>query len=280
MSLEEFRTRQKTFQSSDGKIKFIDEGIGEVILLLHGIPTSSWLYRKMINDLVEKGNRVIIPDMLGFGNSDNPNGYEIYSSKEHSKRIIELMDSLKIETWNHVMHDAGGLWTWELIKNNPNRIHKLIILNTLILQDGFFPPVKMKEGKLSKFIISLYSRKTTSTLLLKMLFNNGLSNYKLSKNEFESYQKPLLEGKTKAMYYFFTQLSQPFPNYEDTLKQLNVPVLIIWGNRDKILKWKPQSQQLIKLLKIENNNIHIVEGNHFIQEENFHEIGTKINAFI
>jgi len=139
MSLDEFRTKQKTFKSSDGKIKFIDEGIGEVILLLHGIPTSSWLYRKMINDLVEKGHRVIIPDMLGFGNSDSPNGYEIYSSKEHSKRLIELMDSLKIKTWNHVMHDAGGLWTWELIKYNPNRIHKLIILNTIILQDGFFP---------------------------------------------------------------------------------------------------------------------------------------------
>jgi len=280
MSLDEFRTKQKTFKSSDGKIKFIDEGIGEVILLLHGIPTSSWLYRKMINDLVEKGHRVIIPDMLGFGNSDSPNGYEIYSSKEHSKRLIELMDSLKIKTWNHVMHDAGGLWTWELIKYNPNRIHKLIILNTIILQDGFFPPMKMKEGTLSKFILSLYSIKITSALLLKMLFKNGLYNYRLSKDGLEGYQKPLLEGKIKAMYYFFTQLSQPFPNYDDTLKHLNIPVLVLWGKYDKILKWESQSQQVLKLLKIENNNIHSIEGSHFLQEENSFEITAKINNFI
>lgn len=280
INLEKFRAKQKTFQSSDGKIKFIDEGVGEVILLLHGIPTSSWLYRKMIKALVEKGHRVIIPDMLGFGNSDNPNGYEIYSSKEHSKRIIELMDSLKIKTWNHLMHDAGGLWTWELIKNHPNRIRKLIILNTIILKDGFFPPMKMRKGVLSKFILSLYSKKTTSTFLMKMLFKNGLNNYTLTKNDFEGYQKPLLEGKTNAMYYFFTQLSQPFPNYEETLKQLNIPVLVIWGKHDKILKWQPQSNQVLKLLKIKSKNIYIIEGNHFLQEENPLKITAKINDFI
>lgn len=280
MNIEEFREKQKTFQSSDGNIKFIDVGAGDEILLLHGIPTSSWLYRKMINALVEKGNRVIIPDMLGFGNSDNPDGYKIYSSKEHAKRIIELMDSLNVKTWNHVMHDAGGLWTWELLKDSPNRIQKLILLNTLILKDGFFPPIKMKEGIFSKFILSLYSKKLSSTLLLKMLFKNGLNNYSLSKSEFEGYQKPLLEGKIKAMYYFFTQLSQPFPNYEEVLKQLNIPVLIIWGKDDKILKWEAQSQQVLKLLKIDKNNIHYIEGNHFLQEENPNIITTKINGFI
>jgi len=138
----------------------------------------------------------------------------------------------------------------------------------------------MKEGTLSKFILSLYSIKITSTFLLKMLFKNGLYNYRLSKYELEGYQKPLLEGKIKAMYYFFTQLSQPFPNYDDTLKHLNIPVLVLWGKYDKILKWESQSQQVLKLLKIENNNIHSIEGNHFLQEENSFEITAKINNFI
>ncbi len=280
MNIQEFRARQKTFLSSNGKIKFIDEGEGEVILLIHGIPTSSWLYRKMIKGLVANNYRIIAPDMLGFGDSDSPDGYRIYSSKEHSKRIIELMDSLEIKTWNHLMHDAGGLWTWELIKNNPERVIKLIMLNTLVLEEGFFPPMKMKEGILAKFILSLYHKKITSTFLLKMLFKNGLMNNKLSKSEFKGYQKSLLEGKTKGMYYFFTQLSKPFPNYEEVLKQLKIPILVIWGKYDKILKWESQKKHVLELLKIEENNIHILEGIHFIQEEQPDKITTLINDFV
>jgi pimeloyl-ACP methyl ester carboxylesterase len=84
-TIEEHRQYQKSFSSSDGVLKYIDEGKGDVILLLHGIPTSSWLYRKMIADLVMKGHRVIAPDMLGFGNSDRSDGYEIYASAAPDK---------------------------------------------------------------------------------------------------------------------------------------------------------------------------------------------------
>tara|TARA_B100000809_G_C15137276_1_gene531233 strand:- start:3237 stop:4190 length:954 start_codon:yes stop_codon:yes gene_type:complete len=279
-TIEDHRKNQKSFNSSEGVIKYIDKGKGEVLLLLHGIPTSSWLYRKMIDDLVAKGFRVIAPDMLGFGNSDSPDGYEVYSSKEHSKRLIELMDFLKIKTWNHLMHDAGGLWTWELIKNNPNRVTKLIILNTLVLENGFFPPMKMKEGGFAKFILSLYRNRMTSKILLKMLFKNGLVDCNLTKTEFKGYQKSLLEGKTKGMYYFFTQLSHPFPNYEETLKQLNIPVAIVWGKHDEILRWETQKKKVLELLNIKENNIHIIDGNHFIQEEQPNKITAIINDFI
>ena len=66
----------------------------------------------MIDDLA-KTHRVIAPDMLGFGSSNSPKGYEIYEPKEHANRLLGLMSFLKINSWNHVFHDAGGLWTWE-----------------------------------------------------------------------------------------------------------------------------------------------------------------------
>ena len=81
MNYEDFCLKQKSFQSADGNIKYTDRGEGEVILLLHGVPVSSWLYRKIIPGLVNGGYRVIAPDMLGFGTSDNPDAYEIYSQK-------------------------------------------------------------------------------------------------------------------------------------------------------------------------------------------------------
>ena len=71
MNYQSFRNSQKTFNSSGGNIRYVDQGTGDVILLLHGIPASSWLYRKMIDSL-SADHRVIAPDMLGFGSSDNP----------------------------------------------------------------------------------------------------------------------------------------------------------------------------------------------------------------
>ena len=134
---EDFRAQQKTFTSKDGKIKYIDRGEGAAIVLLHGVPTSGWLYRDMIDSLVQEGYRVIVPDMLGFGSSDSPKGYDLYSPEAHGARLLALMDALNIGTWNHVFHDAGGLWTWELAKLAPGRIEKLVVLNSIIYEDGF-----------------------------------------------------------------------------------------------------------------------------------------------
>ena len=91
-----FRQSQKSFSSPEGNIRYIDRGQGPAILLLHGVPSSSWLYRKMIDPLVAAGYRVIAPDMLGFGSSDSPKGYHIYSESKHADRLLGLMDHLKI----------------------------------------------------------------------------------------------------------------------------------------------------------------------------------------
>jgi len=95
--------------SAEGNISYIDKGEGEPILLLHGVPTSGWLYRKMIDPLVKKGYRVIVPDMLGYGSSDNPDGYDIYDKKEQARHILGLMEHLNIPNWHHVMHDVPKL---------------------------------------------------------------------------------------------------------------------------------------------------------------------------
>ncbi|NOQ25819.1 MAG: alpha/beta fold hydrolase [Bacteroidales bacterium] len=277
---QEFRASQKSFLSSDGTIKYIDKGEGKTILLLHGIPTSSWLYRKMIEGLVEGGFRVIAPDMLGFGSSDNPEGYQIYSPEEHAGRIIELMEYLEINSWTHVMHDAGGIWTWELFKRSPDKISSLILLNTIIYEAGFNPPIKMKEGAFAKFSMWLYKNGVTTNSLLKQLFKKGLKKNTLSKNEIEGYKKPLLEGKTNAMYNFFTGTCNNHPNYDTVISNVNIPVAVIWGKYDEMLLWEPQKEKVIRELKIQLKNVHIIEAKHFIQEELPEEINSLIISFL
>ncbi|RCS26822.1 alpha/beta fold hydrolase [Polaribacter sp. WD7] len=276
----DFRAQQKSFLSSDGNIKYIDKGQGEAILLLHGVPSSSWLYRKMIDGLVTEGYRVIAPDMLGFGNSDNPKGYDIYSEKNHAKRIIELMNNLKIDTWTHVTHDAGGLWTWALLENNPKRIDNLILLNTIIYEEGFNPPIRMKKGVFSKFAMWMYKNGVTTNMLLNGLFKKGLKKNDLTKTEIEGYKKPLREGKTRAMYYFFSKTCNELPVNDNVVNSFNKPTAIIWGKHDNMLKFAPQQTKLIKTMNIEKENVHILDAKHFIQEEKPEEINKLILRFL
>ena len=276
----DFRSSQKSYQSSDGRINYIDEGEGPVILLLHGVPSSSWLYRKMIPELVASGYRVIAPDMLGFGASDNPKGYEIYSPSNHAKRLLGLMKSLKLESWSHVMHDAGGLWTWELLKLEPQCIDHLIVLNTIIYEEGFNPPVRMKPGGFAKFSMWLYRNGVTTNLMLNQLFKSALNKNDLTKEEFQGYKTPLREGKTRGMYQFFTTTCSSFQGYDGELNLQETPVSVIWGENDNMLKWEPQKDKVIQGLHVLPENVHLIDAKHFIQEEEPKMISSLINDFL
>lgn len=268
LTYEEFRESQLSFDSSDGAMRYVDQGEGDqVILLLHGIPTSSWLYRKMVPELVAEGYRVIAPDMLGFGGSDNPEGYEIYEPDQHAKRILELMDHLEIPKWTHVMHDAGGLWTWSLAEQAPERLENLVILNTIIFKDGFNPPVRMEPGRTARFAMRLYERPTTSKTLLNQLFLGGLKNDAISETSFEAFRTPLLEGKTRGMYQFFTSTCNELKDFTETLKKVDAPTAVVWGSDDEILQWSPQSELVQSLLNIKDEHIHVLDAGHFLQEE-------------
>ena len=279
MTYQDFRAQQSSFQSSDGVIKYIDQGQGPVIVLLHGIPTSGWLYRHMIAELA-KTHRVIAPDMLGFGSSESPKGYAIYSEENHAKRLLALMDSLEIASWNHVMHDAGGLWTWALIKQQPGRISNLVVLNTIIYEEGFNPPIRFDEGFLARTAMLAYRNGITTNTMLQGLFKAGMTENTLNKNDVEGYKTPLLEGKTKAMYYFFTQTCNLLPDISEAVKNINIPVAVIWGENDAFLSWEPQKTKVINALRISEENIHILDAKHFIQEEKPEEISGLILAFL
>lgn len=278
LSIDDFRKQQKSFVSSEGTIKYIDQGEGEVILLMHGVPTSSWLYRKMIDSL-STDFRVIAPDMLGFGNSDSPKGYDIYAPHKHAERTLALMDSLQIETWTQVFHDAGGLWTWEMYKIQPQRMPKMVMLNSISLHEGFQPPIRFKRGIFAKIAMSMYSNGITTDVMLKNLFNDGLYENILTENEYQGYKKPLREGKTKAMYQFFSSTCNDLPDYSQAIDSISAECLVIWGKHDPFLKLEPIENDLIASLNLPKENVHYLEAGHFLQEEKPNEIVQLIKNF-
>ena len=190
------------------------------------------------------------------------------------------MNSLEMESWTHVMHDAGGLWTWELFRKAPDRITKLIILNTIIYAEGFNPPIKMDTGSFSEFSMWLYSNGLTTDMLLSQLFKKGLKENNLSSNEIEGYKTPLVEGKTKGMYYFFTQTCNKLPDYSSVINSITIPISVIWGRYDDMLEWEPQKERVIDSLNIKDEDLFIIDAKHFIQEEMPDRVNTIILDFI
>lgn len=279
---EEHRQRLKYINLADGKIAYVDEGEGPVVLLVHGVPTSSWLYRHIIPSLVEKGHRVIAPDLLGFGASEKPKGYEIYSEAAQGKRLLALMQQLGIDQWMHVCHDGGGLWTWEMLKQSSEGVSRLVLLNTIIYESGFDPPLRFEPGWIAKFYTFLYKGALSARLMIGATMKNGLSKrIKLSKKDKEGYWRPMREGGNRALYYFFTQTCNKLPDYyDDVLRSLSVPAMVIWGAKDPMLKWEPQAINIMADLRMDPADVHLLqEARHFIQEEQPEDIANWIDAF-
>ncbi|MDH5279807.1 MAG: alpha/beta fold hydrolase, partial [Thermoleophilia bacterium] len=111
------------------RMHYVDEGAGNPVLLLHGEPTWAYLYRKMIPPLAEAA-RVVAPDYFGFGRSDKPTRIEDYSYDFHYSSIERFVDELDLHDVTVVVQDWGGPIGLRLAVARPDRVARLVILNT------------------------------------------------------------------------------------------------------------------------------------------------------
>lgn len=272
---QKHRQQQRYFESSAGTLAYTDHGSGDVIVLLHGVPTSSWMYRKLI-DKLQDTKRVVSIDFLGYGSSDKPKATSSnYSHQSQSAYVQELLKFLNIEQYALLFHDMGSLPAWHLIQQdiaNNQFITELFILNSIINKDGFNHP-NYKKGLLAKQMSKAYSSKLSSAAVLNMTFNNmGLSaNITLSENECAGYVIPLREGSDEALYQFFTgftpELFENLDSYIGALENFTGQATILWGGQDKVLTTQ-QLPILEKALNISGDNVHIfTQNSHFLAEE-------------
>ena len=118
------------YLDQDGlRLHYLDEGSGAPILLLHGEPTWSFLYRKLIPTL-RRGSRCIAPDYFGFGRSDKPTDRQWYSYDRHYTSIERLVRALDLRDLTVVVQDWGGPIGFRLCVSDPDRIARLVVLNT------------------------------------------------------------------------------------------------------------------------------------------------------
>jgi len=129
------------------RVHYLDEGApdGETLLLLHGEPTWSYLYRKMIPVFAAAGHRVVAPDMYGFGRSDKPEDDETYTFDFHRRSLMAFGERLDLRNITLVCQDWGGLLGLTLPMDMPGRFTRLILMNTTLGTGD----VKLSEGVLA-----------------------------------------------------------------------------------------------------------------------------------
>jgi haloalkane dehalogenase len=117
------------------RMHYVDVGpkdAGTVFLCLHGQPTWSYLYRKMIPVFVQNGARVIAPDMFGFGKSDKPVDENFYTFTRHRSSLLEFIKHLDLKNVTLVCQDWGGVLGLTLPQMEPARFKRLVVMNTAL----------------------------------------------------------------------------------------------------------------------------------------------------
>ena len=127
------------------ELALIDEGEGPPVLLLHGFPDSSHLWRGQIPALNAAGLRTVAPDLRGFGESDKPQDVEAYSVGRSIADVLAILDELGIERAHVVGHDWGAGVAWALALFVPDRVDKLVVMS--VGHPAMFarPPLAQRE---------------------------------------------------------------------------------------------------------------------------------------
>jgi haloalkane dehalogenase len=111
-----------------GALSYVDEGTGPPVVMVHGNPTWSFYYRRLIAAL-SPTNRVVVPDHMGCGLSDKPQDYP-YTLAQHTANLGTLIDNLGLDTIDLVVHDWGGAIGMGWAVRNPQRVRRIVVLNT------------------------------------------------------------------------------------------------------------------------------------------------------
>ena len=247
----------------------IDKGKGEPVVCLHGVPASSFLYRKIIGHLAANGARGISFDLLGMGLSDKPLNSD-YSWTGLGEWSLQVIQALELDKMHLVLHDIGGPIGCELIAKIPERIMSVTILNAPLANLGTFTkpfPMYFFERK----IVGEVFLSTTNYFLFKKLMHlRGIHrNQSFGNAEARAYVQ-LLKGTDGGRAFLsimrsFEATATKEAFYLRTLQALPARKRIVWGINDKGLTLDKYGLPLKEELGLEE--IIEVPGSHFLQED-------------
>ena len=277
-SLPEYAFEPRYLDQDGLRIHYVDEGAGEPLLLLHGEPSWAFLYRKLIPPLASVA-RVVAPDYFGFGRSDKPTRMEDYSYDFHYGSIERLADELDLREATVVVQDWGGPIGLRLAVERPDRVGRLVILNTGI---GAGRAPSEEWLRFREFV-----RRVGTDLIPGQLVRISCVN-ELPDDVVEAYNAPFPTPESKAGVLAFPELVPAEPGHSSAAKMLEVraglkgwekPALVLFSDSDPI--FPPAAAERMAARIPGAGPAEIVAGaGHFLQEEKGEEIAERIVRFL
>lgn len=238
ISYADYVAKQACFNSSEGPIRYRDEGKGQVIVMVHGVASSGWLYRSLIKEFTAQGFRVIVPDMLGFGESDCPEGALIYDPEHHANRLLQLLQALSVTQCSFLTQAEGSLWIAPILRNHSEMVEKTVLVNPLLNAAGLTNNNQLKIGLLAKLGILNLNWRAASYVQSYVKSEETIAN--LSEGITRGYTAGIDANKYAGIIGHFEYLSsRDFLNQFEYPAREN-PLLMIVGASSTSINWEKQ----------------------------------------
>ncbi len=257
------------------RLHYVDEGQGDVIVMVHGNPTWSYYYRRLIS-LLSKQHRIIAVDHMGCGLSDKPQDYD-YCLQNHINNLDSLLQNLQIGSFSMVVHDWGGAIGMGVAAKHPDLIKRAMILNTAAFRSQRIP-----------FRISVCRWPFVGKLLVRGL--NGFAgpavtmavSKKMDKNVAAAFVAPYNSWQNRVAVASFVEdipLDSSHPSYQTLLtvekglekfQERQLPMLICWGGKDFCFNDSFYDEWCKRFPHADTH--YFKEAGHYILEDAFDEI--------
>lgn len=265
----------------DGYIHYVDEGHGPTVLLLHGNPTWSYLYRHVVKEL--RGDyRLIALDYPGFGMSKAPSGYG-YTPQEHSEAVADFIRRLNLKDFVLVVQDWGGPIGMNYAVRNRENLRGIVVMNTWAW------PAKLLAMKLFSMAMGGWSfgywLQTRLNFFARKIVPHGIfHSEKVTETLRKAYTDPFPTPKSRIPTWVFPRqirkASSWFEEIESKLPVLSdLPAQILWGMKDsagfpaeEMAKW----QSVLKL----NETEILSDASHYVQEDRPDRVASSIRRVI
>jgi pimeloyl-ACP methyl ester carboxylesterase len=259
----------------EGKIAYVREGEGAPVVLIHGIPTSAFLWRDVIPSL-SREFAVCALDLLGYGDSDKPPKVDL-SVRAQATYVAEFMMQVGLTHATVAGHDIGGGVAQLLALGRPELVKRLVLLDTVAYDSWPVPEIdRLKDPAWDQIIETIDLRKGFKKALLRGIFHKD----RVTDSLVEEYVRPFdgVEGRRTYLRCARALNNRDLLIRAAEIEQLSLPVLILWGEADDYQD-PAVGQRLADRLGAARLVV-LKDAGHFLPEDQPEEIARLMRAFI
>jgi haloalkane dehalogenase len=267
----------RRFRAAGVESFVIEAGAGAPVVCMHGVPSSSFLYRKVVAELAGHDLRGLSFDLPGLGLAERPRDYD-YSWSGLGRFAVAAIDALELERFHLVVHDVGGPVGFELARAMPDRVRSLTVLNTMVDVASFRRPWSMQPFAIPG-LGALWLRSMVKPAFVRLMYLQAILDRAATPvEEIEAYVDLLKRDDGGRAFLRIMRGFERTPAkqalYRAAVHDVPYPVQIVWGDEDPALKLASHGEAARRAASLAE--IHALPAKHFLQEDQAPAIAGRV----